>query len=59
MADKQMGLAGNTRPAVTGGPIPLCSPCSTLAKENKRGVKFEKDVKPPDTLRTGEPPTST
>ena len=56
MADKQMCLACNIRPAVTSGPIPLCSACSAIAKDNKRGVKYEKDAKSPDTLRTGEPP---
>jgi hypothetical protein len=44
-------------PAATGGPAPLCAQCSALAKKNQRGVKFEKAAeRPPETLRTGEPP---
>lgn len=58
MADKQMCLGCNTRPAVTGGPAPLCAECAAIAEKNKRGVKFEKDVEPPETLRTGEEPRS-
>ena len=50
MADtKQMMCLGcNIRPAVTGGPAPLCSFCSEIAEKNKRGVKFEKSTKKPD-----------
>lgn len=28
-------------PAVTGGPVPLCGHCSSLAQEAKRGVKYD------------------
>jgi len=55
--EKRMCLGCGERPAVTGGPAPLCAQCSALANQNKRGVKFEKAAElPPETLRTGEPP---
>jgi hypothetical protein len=60
MADQQMCMACEKRPAVTKGSTPLCARCAALAKGNERGVKFEKgEESSPNTLRTGESPTST
>lgn len=29
------------KPAVTGGPVPLCGGCNAQAQEAKRGVKYD------------------
>lgn len=57
MADeKQMCFGCSTQPAVTGGPVPLCSRCSALAKKNKRGVKFESRHIEPSLVKPDDPP---
>lgn len=39
----QMCLGCGANPATsTDGTVPLCAACAALAKEAKRGVKFEK-----------------
>jgi hypothetical protein len=42
MSERNMCMACNERPAVTSGPVKLCSQCKKLSEGHERGVAFEK-----------------
>jgi hypothetical protein len=44
---KQMCLGCNENPATTSdGTVPLCTKCASLAKEGRRGVKYDPPAEP-------------